>query len=314
MILSPPLIFGVYVGTAEDGYDFSVSKVFTSLVIIALLSSPLVHLFQVLPGLGAAHGCFQRLHEFLLLEEKTDYRETMSAEKPGGEDHESPIERENIISLRGVSLSWNANDTPILTDLNLDVKKGTKVAIVGSVGAGKSLLLKGLIGEAYKPHGRLTLAPSTSFAYCSQNPWLENVSAQQNLTQYGNESSESDFYEQLAADCMLDDIVQLSTFTSGSIGSNGVMLSGGQRQRLVSILALQCKSFPCSVLMFLSIQALARALSTQSDTLILDDVFSALDRNTRWNIARMLFKRTPVKSNRTIIYTTHDGKISFIIT
>lgn len=55
-------------------------------------------------------------------------------------------------------------------------------------------------------------------------------------------------------------------------------------------------------------QALARALSTKSNLLILDDVFSALDRNTRWRVATMLFKRNP-ETERTIIYTTHDGNI-----
>lgn len=41
----------------------------------------------------------------------------------------------------------------------------------------------------------------------------------------------------------------------------------------------------------------------QRDILILDDVFSALDRKTRWHVATTLLKRTT-----TIIYTTHDGK------
>lgn len=233
MILSPPLIFGVYVGTAGSGYDFSVSKVFTSLVIITLLSSPLVHLFQVLPVLGAAHGCFQRLHEFLLLEEKADYRQNMLGERSTPDAPAPHAVSEYIMSLRDVSLGWNASDTPILTNINLDAKKGANIAIVGPVGTGKTLFLKGLIGEAYKPHGQLTLAPYTSFAYCSQTPWLENVSAQQTFTQYGDESGDSDFYRKLAEDCMLDDLVRLPTFASGTVGSGGVMLSGGQRQRLV---------------------------------------------------------------------------------
>lgn len=91
------------------------------------------------------------------------------------------------------------------------------------------------MGEAQRLDGQLTLAPSTSVAYCSQTAWLENVSAQQNMTQYGSEPSDSDFYQKLALDCVLDDLVRLPTFTSGSIGSGGVMLSGGQRQRLASL-------------------------------------------------------------------------------
>jgi ABC-type bacteriocin/lantibiotic exporter with double-glycine peptidase domain len=224
----------VYVGTSGSGYDFSVSKVFTSLVIIMLLSAPLVRLFQVIPQLGGAYGCFQRLNDFLLLEERIDFRKVIpdGDSEVGGPD--SPAADTHIIWLRDVSLGWDPKSSPILTNINFEVKKGAKIAIIGSVGTGKTLFLKGLIGEAYKTDGQLTLAPSISLAYCSQTPWLENVSAQQNITQYGKEASDSDYYRQLAFDCALDDLVRLPTFTSGSIGSGGVMLSGGQRQRLVS--------------------------------------------------------------------------------
>lgn len=291
MILSPPLILGVYVGVGTSGgghQDFSISTIFTSLVIIALLSTPLVHLFQVLPSLGAAHGCFGRLNTFLQLEEKTDFREfgdgnsAPFTERTAARNPEAPI-----VSLRDVSLGWNAGNAPVLTNINLEVKRGAKIAIVGPVGAGKTLLLKGIIGEVYKTHGRVSLSPTTSLAYCSQKPWLENMSAKRNLTQYGNESYGSEFYRQLASDCMLDDVVQLPTFASGAIGTGGVMLSGGQRQRL----------------------ALARALSTKSGLLIIDDGFSALDRKTRRHVSEMLLNRTlnPANTDRTVIYSTHDG-------
>ncbi|ERT02739.1 hypothetical protein HMPREF1624_01041 [Sporothrix schenckii ATCC 58251] len=290
MILSPPLILGVYVGVGTSGgghQDFSISTIFTSLVIIALLSSPLVQLFQVLPSLGAAHGCFGRLNTFLQLKEKTDFRDFRNghngpfAEKTAISSADAPI-----VSLQDVSLAWNESDTPVLTNINLEVQKGSKTAIVGPVGSGKTLLLKGIIGEVYKTHGVLSLSPTTSLAYCSQKPWLENMSAKRNLTQYGSETFNSDFYREIASNCMLDDIIQLPTFTSGAIGTGGVMLSGGQRQRL----------------------ALARALSTKSSLLIIDDGFSALDRKTRRHVSEMLLSHA--NSDRTIIYSTHDENIA----
>ncbi|POS71828.1 canalicular multispecific organic anion transporter 1 [Diaporthe helianthi] len=231
MTLSPPLLFGVHVATARSGYDFSVSKVFTSLVIVTLLSAPLVRLFQVVPQLGGAQGCFHRLHQFLLLEERNEYRETMSADEKSGEE-DAPI-----MSLRDVCFGWDAESSPVLKHISLHIKRGTRVAIIGSVGTGKTLFLKGLIGEAHKTHGKIMVAPSTTTAYCSQTAWLENVSAQQNLTQYGREPSNSEFYRGLTSDCALEDIVQLPTFASESIGSGGVKLSGGQRQRLQLLLS-----------------------------------------------------------------------------
>jgi ABC-type bacteriocin/lantibiotic exporter with double-glycine peptidase domain len=192
-----------------------------------------MNLFQTLPSLGSAHGCFQRIDDFLRLEERIDYREPFETAPPITPDAASPMSHEYALSLQNLSLGWNV-DSPVLSDINFHVRKGTSIAIVGPIGSGKSLLLKGLIGEAHKLGGQLTLAPSASFAYCSQTAWLENVSAQQNMTQYGTEASNSDFYRQLTIDCVLDDLVGLSTFATGSVGSGGVMLSGGQRQRLVS--------------------------------------------------------------------------------
>ncbi|CAK7233120.1 hypothetical protein SBRCBS47491_008499 [Sporothrix bragantina] len=292
--LAPPLVLGVYAGVGTSGSkasDFNVSTIFTSLVIIALLSSPLVGFFQILPFIGAGHGCFSRIHAFLELDEKVDSRDFSGGSN--GTVFEKAVARnigDPMVSLQDVSLGWDAEHASILKNVNLTVRKGSKIAIIGPVGSGKTLLLKGIIGEAYKSQGRISLPPILSLAYCSQKPWLENISARRNLTQYGNERYDSEFYRQLAADCMLDDLIDLPTFSSEAIGTGGVRLSGGQRQRL----------------------ALARALSTKSDILIIDDGFSALDRKTKCHISKMLFSRTlnSASSERTVIFSTHDENIA----
>lgn len=236
----------------------------------------------------------------------------MLVEKHRSEDLDDVAVHSHIMSLRDVSLGWTNNSHLILRNINLDVNKAVRIAIIGSVGTGKTLLLKGLIGEAHKTSGQLTLAPSTTLAYCSQTAWLENISAEQNMSQYGKEPIGSEFYQQLTIDCVLDDIVRLPTFSSGFIGSGGVTLSGGQRQRLVGLLTSKTLPDQISLLLIcMCTKALARALSTGSDVLILDDVFSALDRRTRWQIATTLLRRSPKDTERTIIYTTHDGMVIF---
>lgn len=176
------------------------------------------------------------------LKEKTDYRETILDEKSGPERFESGAGQSHVVSLQNLSLGWDTEGPPLLKGINLQVRKGVKIAIIGPVGSGKSLLLKGIIGEAYTTHGQIALAPSISLAYCSQTPWLENISAQQNMSQYGRALSDSDFYRQLSEDCLLDDVIRLPTFASGSIGSGGVNISGGQRQRLVSFTILKIRT------------------------------------------------------------------------
>jgi ABC-type bacteriocin/lantibiotic exporter with double-glycine peptidase domain len=173
------------------------------------------------------------------LEEKVDYRDPMLAEKSGASGPNSHAAPTHMMSLQNLSLGWNAESKPILNSIDLRVNKGSRTAIIGAVGTGKTLLLKGIIGEAHKIHGQLILSPSASVAYCSQTAWLENLSGKQNMTQYGKQPSDSDYYRQLASDCMLEDLVGLPTFASGTIGTGGVKLSGGQRQRLVSFHMLQ---------------------------------------------------------------------------
>lgn len=238
--LSPPLVMAVYIGTAGSNPNFSVSGVFTSLTIISLVSSPLVHLFQTVPGLGAAYGCLQRIQGFLELSERKESRMLCTQSSNGYGDKSTPEHQlrgtasQNVLSLRNVSLGWKA-ESPILSYINVDVKRGSRVAIIGPTGCGKSLFLKGLLGEAQQVSGQLIVGPSTTFAYCSQTPWLENVPALENLTQYGPDSNCQQLLEKLVRDCLLDDIVRNQSFKDGPVGSGGVMLSGGQRQRLVRI-------------------------------------------------------------------------------
>lgn len=127
-------------------------------------------------------------------------------------------------------------DNPLLTNVDLEVFQGSKTAIVGPIGSGKSLVLKSLLGQVRIPDGQLYKADQVRFAYCSQMPWLENVSAEENIAQYSQDliSAEAKL-AWVTETCVLEDLTKLSSFKPGgdTIGSNGVSLSGGQRQRLV---------------------------------------------------------------------------------
>ncbi|OAA55691.1 ABC transporter, transmembrane domain, type 1 [Cordyceps fumosorosea ARSEF 2679] len=278
MTLSPPLVFGVYVATSRDEH-LDVSKLFTSLTLIALLASPVMHLCQAIPALGAAHGCMERIQTFLELEEQHDKRTTLPPSTDTGE--------KVVLSLRAVSLGWLAGK-PILHNINLDVKRASRVAILGRTGAGKSLLLKGLLGEVAEISGEVALGPGVSLAYCSQTPWLENASAEENWAGRCSEPRGQGFLDRMAREFALKDIQALQDYKTGTIGSQGVKLSGGQRQRL----------------------ALARAAALERDILLLDDVFSALDRRTKLHVAHGLLGAHGGENQRTVIFTTHDEYIA----
>lgn len=228
MTLSPPLVFGVCIAIAS-GDRLDVSRLFTSLSLINLLATPVMHLCQAIPALGAAHGCMERIQTFLEREEQSDRRTILA---PGPHDRPAGAVGQVILSLKNASFGW-LPAKPILKGINLDIKRGSRIAILGPVGSGKTLFLKGLLSEAAEMSGEVAVGERVSFAYCSQAPWLENVSAEENWTGRGASKSPA-MMDLLAQKYALKDIQNLHDYKTGTIGSQGIKLSGGQRQRLVS--------------------------------------------------------------------------------
>lgn len=237
------LVVGTYIGLSihQDHYLDS-TRLFTSLILISLLASPLVHLFQVLPVIGAARGCFSRIELYLKLEERTDYRVIEDRKSFDGSSKHSdrlsedraPIsinQAEVMISIKQASFAWKKQGFSIVNNLTMDIQRGEHIAIIGPVGVGKSLLLNAIIGEAEQVAG-LTCISTANISYCSQTPWLENISAEKNISQ--GSTDDEDWLRLVAHACALEDVQQLQEYRTGSVGSGGANLSGGQRQRIVS--------------------------------------------------------------------------------
>ncbi|PMB71297.1 Multidrug resistance-associated protein 1 [Beauveria bassiana] len=191
------------------------------------------------------------------------------------------------VSLQDASFGWTTEKS-ILRNVSLKIEQGSQIAIVGRVGSGKSLLMKSIVGEAELLGGSVAVT-NRSVAYCGQTAWLENVSAEMNWTQYVA-SSDISWLEKVKHACALEDLEKLSDYRHGTVGSGGVRLSGGQRQRL----------------------ALARGVSAKKQIMILDDVFSALDRRTKKRVATKLLGSQGLlrQLKTTVIYTTHDKNLA----
>ncbi|KAI6361085.1 hypothetical protein MCOR25_006549 [Pyricularia grisea] len=291
--LSPLLVFAAYIGVNGDDENLDSATMFSSLVLISLLGSPLVHLFQAMPALGSAQGCFKRIHAFLetpekplVIKHKPEIITTCDEETKNTHLQLSEIE-ETALSIRNASIGWSPDEQPLLRDINLRIQKGSFVALVGKTGSGKSLLLKSTIGEGGHVSGSIHI-PLDKVAYCSQLPWLENVSAEHTWTQFG--AGDTKWLADVIDACCLDDLTSLPDYRAGRIGSGGSRLSGGQKQRL----------------------ALARAIAARKEIVLLDDVFSALDRTTKHHIARRLLGSEGLlrRLGTTVLFTTHDSSIA----
>lgn len=97
------------------------------------------------------------------------------------------------------SFAWAAGDQPVLRDINLEVKVGKLVAVVGSVGSGKSSLIAAMLGEMEKITG--TVTTNGRVAYIPQQAWIQNCTLLDNIT-FAQDYNETK-YNQVIDSCAL---------------------------------------------------------------------------------------------------------------
>jgi ABC-type bacteriocin/lantibiotic exporter with double-glycine peptidase domain len=111
--------------------------------------------------------------------------------------------------------------------MTLSILPGTLTIVTGKVGSGKSVLLKGLLGELHT--SRYIKRPTTAVAYCAETAWLTNSTIQQNIL--GPSPLDERWYETVIGACALDhDLAQMEGGDQSIVGSKGLSLCGGQKQ------------------------------------------------------------------------------------
>ncbi|KAJ3098441.1 hypothetical protein HDU96_011094, partial [Phlyctochytrium bullatum] len=119
--------------------------------------------------------------------------------------------------------------TPALKNINLTLKRGELVAVVGAVECGKSSLLSAIVGEMKRTKGSLSFSGSTG--YVPQTAWIQNTTLEQNIT--FSLPYDPVRYRHVIQACALEsDLRVLPDGDQTSIGERGINLSGGQRQRV----------------------------------------------------------------------------------
>ncbi|CAG8439704.1 11549_t:CDS:10 [Acaulospora morrowiae] len=179
-----------------------------------------------------------------------------------------------------------------LRNINLSIPRGKLVAIVGSVGSGKSSLLSALVGEMKKVHGEVVFGGNVG--YCPQSAWIQNATLRENVT-FGLPFHE-ERYNQVIKDCCLEpDLGILPAGDMTEIGEKGINLSGGQKQRV----------------------NIARAVYFDADIVLLDDPLSASAVDS--HVGGYLFTNCIQKTlaNKTRLLVTHHlqvlSRVDYII-
>lgn len=209
---------------------------------------------------------------------------------PAIKNLENPIVPEKIsgkIEFKNVSFKYN--EDYVLKNINLSIKPGQKVAIMGSTGSGKSSLI-GLIGRYYDVNEGQVLVDGidvrdidlkvlrSNMSVVSQDVFLFSESVLKNI-KLGNENASMEEVKYACKNACADEFIStLPDNYESIIGERGIGLSGGQKQRI----------------------SISRALLRKSPILVLDDATSALDMETEYSLLSNLNKN-------------YGGRTTFII-
>lgn len=195
------------------------------------------------------------------------------------------------IEFRNVGFSYPGSDEMVLKNINMKIKAGDNIAIVGRTGAGKSTLVQ-LIPRLFDPvEGEILLdgknlqkwSLSTlrrAIGFVPQETFLFSDTIGENIA-FGVETADEDQIIEAAERAQVkENILEFEKKFKTMLGERGITLSGGQKQRT----------------------AIARALIKKPEILIFDDSLSAVDTNTEEAILKHLRQEL---SGRTTIMISH---------
>ncbi|MEY2424939.1 MAG: ATP-binding cassette, subfamily bacterial [Actinomycetota bacterium] len=219
----------------------------------------------------------------------------------GGTAHDRsarvPFER---LSVRGLTASPAPGRRGII-DVDFDIDAGEFVVVTGIVGAGKSMLLRALLGLTTIDAGTITwngevvVDPGTELvpprvAYVAQVPKLFSAAVDENV-RLGWPASDDELAAAIEQACLRDDVAAMPDGLATLVGPRGMRLSGGQAQRT----------------------AAARALVRRPDVLLVDDLSSALDPQTEtrlWDALAALPTACLAVSHRPAVLARADRVIN----
>ncbi|KAK8820600.1 hypothetical protein WA577_006656 [Blastocystis sp. JDR] len=251
----PLVCFSLY--PSVMGKPLTSSVAFTSFTLFNMLQMPFAMMPFVMMLLVQFNVSVKRINNFMNLEEvdetlvkknlpagsKVTYKDIHGAEKV--------VEDYGTVLIRDGYFAWGGNDN-CLKDITTRIPKGALVAVVGSVGSGKTSFVSSLVGEMTKNAGVVMVNGSMSLS--AQQAWLVNDTVRGNIL-FGKPFEEAKYNEILKVCCLEDDLKVLAGGDMCEIGDRGINVSGGQKARI----------------------SLARCCYSDSDIVVMDDPIAAVD-------------------------------------
>ena len=281
LLIGLSTLLTIYIGSQYQlQHKISSGTIAEFVVYINMLTFPVSAIGWVVSNIQRAAASQKRLNEFLQM-------------KPNILDIGMPkkIDVINEISFNHVAFTFEHTGIRAINNLQLTIKRGERIAIMGKTGCGKTTLAQLILrmmdvnSGAIQVNGedirQLNLRQLRSLiSYVPQDVFLFSDTIENNIA-FGSEKSDHEIVTATAKAAVIEqEIEKLPQAYQTSIGERGVTLSGGQKQRI----------------------SIARALSRPSDLYIFDDCISAVDTKTEQKIAENL---AGYLKNKTAIFITH---------
>lgn len=252
------------------------------LQLVGQIQHPVMQLLNLVPQVIHSTASIDRLIELESLESESD-TSTLHPTLSG-------------IRFENVSFKYAGGDRQILSDFTHDFRPGTKTALMGETGIGKTTIFRLMLGFINPDIGSITLygrdgstmhagaETRPDFVFVPQGNTLMSGSIRFNMQVANPEASDRELLEALHTACA-DFVLELPDGLDTQLGERGSGLSEGQAQRI----------------------AIARGLLRPGSILLLDEISSSLDPETESELYRRLFQAHPGK---TMIFITHRQAVT----
>ena len=261
------------IGLRNGTITFGVMTSFLQLV--GMIQHPILQLLNMVPGVIHATASIDRLEEL----EQADGPAVSPGSETNVQTHCAPG-----IRFRDVSFRYAKGDREILSHFTHEFAAGSKTAIMGETGIGKTTLFRIVLGFIKPTSGETEVGGELCFV--PQGNTLMSGTIRYNLLLAKPDATEEELREALHTACA-DFVLDLPNGLDTELGERGSGLSEGQAQRI----------------------AIARGLLHGGDILLLDEISSSLDEDTERELYQRLFTKHP---DKTILFITHHSSIGML--
>ena len=242
---------------------------------LAMLEGPVIWIPWLFGKAKKFKVSFDRLNKmFKLPEEKIDNFEKSNEEKLNGD-----------IEIKNLTYNYPGYIETVLENINIDIKKGESLGIIGVVGSGKTTLMNLLLKLYDVERGKIFIDGKDindipvktirdNICYITQDNFLFSATLKENINLFKDEYKDEDIEDSTKQAMIYDEISHMDDGINTVIGEKGIDLSGGQKQRVV----------------------ISRAFLNNSNIIIFDDTFSALDNRTEQHVLNNIKELTKNKT------------------